>query len=404
MLWLVAWRNVWRNKKRSVIIICAIGCGLWAGLLTSGLWYGMAEQMVQSAIADRTAHLQIHLPGFRDHREIDLVLPSGGDVPGSAEQIAGVAAGAGRSVIQAMATSPSAAYGVTVYGVDPAREVRVSRIYHQIIDGTYFESSKRNPIVVGEELADELGVGLGKKIVLTAQGRDGSISAGAFKIAGLFKTVSSEFDKATVFALREDVDRTFSLNSDIHEIALLVDDINRIDSVRARVASACPELEVVTWKELAPDMALMTDTSTEYLMIFLIIILIALAFSITNTMLMAVLERVRELGVMIALGMSRGAILFMIVLETIYLAIIGAVFGLGFSAATISILARSGIDLSLVSRGLAYSGISSVVYPLVPGATYPVLAMMVLLTAIAAGLYPAVKAVRLKPVEAIRTY
>jgi putative ABC transport system permease protein len=404
MLVTIAWRNVWRNKRRSGVIICAIAFGLWAGLLISGLMYGMGAEMIKSAMSDRIAHVQIHRTGFLAHRDIKLVISDGERVLETVRSAPLVRSAAGRSVIAAMATSPTTGLGVIMYGIDPTDEIRVSDIHSSLIAGTYFNGTQRNPIVIGAKLAEKLGVGIGNKIVLTSQDAQGSIAAGAFRIVGIFKTVSSTFDRTTIFAEREDLDRVYGLNGGIHEIAVIASDVRRIAALTAELRRRFPDLDVEDWKMLAPELGLMTDTTLQFLYIFLVIVLLALAFGTTNTMLMGVMERVRELGVIMALGMRPRTVFLMIVLETIFLALVGGAVGIGLSAGTIAVLARTGIDLSIVSTGLAALDTSEILYPALPAIAYPLMAFFIVVTAIIAALYPGIRAVRLEPVKAIRTY
>lgn len=404
MLWMIAWRNVWRNKKRSAIIICAIAFGLWAGLLTMALSLGWAEQAVNSAIATRLSHFQIHREGFLAHKEIGLTIPDGNRVLDEVRRLPGVRAAVGRSVVAGMASSAATGTGVEIYGVVPDEEKKVTDLYTQMIAGNYFNSDKRNPVIIGERLARKLEVEVGNKIVLTAQMADGNLGAGAFRVVGIYKTVSSMFDQATVFARRDDLDRIFGLQDGIHEIALLVDDVKNMDEFSPRLKAAFPDLVVNSWKDLAPELGMTTEMTDQMLYIFLIIILLALVFGITNTMLMGVLERIRELGVIMALGMKGIRIFSMIVLETIFLSVMGGLLGILIGAVTIEILSHTGIDLSLFAEGLAAFGTSEILYPVLPFSEYPKVVTLVIVTALVAAIYPGVKAVKLNPVQAIRTY
>jgi putative ABC transport system permease protein len=273
-----------------------------------------------------------------------------------------------------------------------------------LVQGTYFDNPVSNPAIIGEELAKKLGVKIGNKIVLTAQETDGSIGQGAFRIVGIYRTVSSQFDKTTVFALRSDVDRIFDLNDSLHEIAIMVSSSSKIDEIALEIKNAFPALDVATWKELEPELALTMDMTKEMLYIFLVIVLLAMVFGITNTMLMSVIERIRELGMLISLGMKHGRIFMMITFESVFISIIGAVAGMGLGAGTIAIFARKGIDLSIVSSGLAAFGMSKILFPFLPISEYPLTVALVILTSIFAAIYPAIKAAALKPVEALRTY
>lgn len=404
MIWSIAWRNVWRNGKRSGILIGAIAFGIWAGLQMVGLMNGMAEQQVQAAIQTRTSHIQIHAEGFRAHRDINTYIPQGDSLLAAVREMKGVVAASDRAVLTAMASSASTGRGVELIGVDPDAEKQVTDLYTHMVEGSYFESSKRNPILVGQKLAEKLGVRLGQKVVLTGQASDGSMAAGAFRIVGIFKTVNSMFDESTVFVRRPDLDKTFALHGRVHEIAIVVNGVSQIEPVADALKKAHPSLDVATWRDLSPEVALTRDSTAQMNEIFMIVILIALIFGITNTMLMGVLERMRELGVIIALGMRHGAIFLMVLLETVFLSIVGGLIGVALGAGTIALLAKSGIDLSAVSSGLAAFGLDTVIYPKLSPSEYPVVVLLVVVTAIIASIYPGLKAVRLNPIQAIRTY
>jgi len=303
-----------------------------------------------------------------------------------------------------MASSPATASGIEIYGVNPEDERRVTDLSQQLVEGTYFESGKRNSAVIGKKLAEKLNAKVGSKIVLTSQDASGDLAAGAFRIAGIFKTSSTIFDEGIVFILRPDAGRTFGLDENIHEIALVLDDSKKVAEFSRELGKELEGLDVESWRELAPDLALATESASQQLYIFLIIILLAMVFGITNTMLMGVIERTRELGVLMALGMKGSRIFTMIFLETLALTAVGALIGILLGSGTIHIFGRVGLDMSLFSEGLAAFGMGSVWYPTLPLKEYPIIVLLSAATAIISSLYPGIKAVRLKPVEAIRSY
>jgi putative ABC transport system permease protein len=404
MIATIAWRNVRRNGKRSGILIAAICFGIWSGLLEMALMNGMANQQVEAAIRTRTSHIQIHAPGFLGHRDVGLDIARGDSVLAAIRRMGDVEAAAGRAVLNGMASSATTARGVVVYGVDPAAEARLTDVPAKVVEGAYFGTDRRDAAVVGERLAEKLGVRLGQKIVVMGQGGDGSISAGAFRIVGLYRTVSSAFDESAVFVRRADLARSFALEGRLHEIAVRLRDPGDVDRVAAELRKAHPGLDVSTWRDLSPEVALTQASTRQMNDVFLVVILIALVFGITNTMLMGVLERTRELGVVIALGMRPVPVFAMVLLETVLLSIAGGLAGVALGAASVAVLGRTGIDLSFVSSGLAAFGLDQVVHPVLPAAQYPWVVALVVLTAVVASVYPGWKAVRLDPVRAIRTY
>ncbi len=403
MIWTIAWRNVWRQGKRSGILMAAIAFGIWAGLLMMALMNGMAEQQVRAAVRTRTSHIQIHAPGFRAHPDPAGNIAHPDSVLATVRRTPGVAAADARVVLTALASSAAAGRGVRVLGVDPTAETRVTDLAGHVTAGAWFAGDRRNPAVIGRRLADKLGVRLGQRIVLTGQAPDGSLAAGAFRVAGIFQTVDNTFDETTVVTRRADLDRVFGLDGRIYEIPVVVDRADRVDAVAAALARELPGLDVATWSDIAPEVALTRDSTGQMNAIFMVVILVALVFGITNTMLMGVLQRTRELGVVIALGMGRAAVFAMVLLETLIMAVVGGAVGAGLGAASVAVLARTGLDLAAVASGLTAFGLDAVVRPSLAAADYPLVVALVVATACVAALYPGWRAVRLDPVRAIRT-
>ena len=404
MLVIVAWRNVWRNGRRSGILVAAIAFGIWAGLFEIALSNGMAVQQVNAAVRTRTSHLQLHAPGFLGHEEVSRSIPVGDSVLAAVRRTPGVVAAAGRAIVTAMIASATTARGVEAFGVDPRAERVLTDVPEHIVSGHYLDPARRDGIVIGERLAARLHVRPGQRVVLTGQGGDGSLCTGAFRVAGCFRTASSAFDESAVFVQRSGLASTFVLGRALHEIAVRVRGLDDVAAVAARLRRVEPHLEVATWRTLSPEVALTRDSDQQMNEIFLVILLLALVFGITNTMLMGVLERTRELGVLMALGMRPARIFTMILLETVMVSVVGGAAGMLLAAASVAGLARPGLDLSVVASGLAALGLDRVIHPLLPAAQYPWVVALVVLTAIVASLYPGWKAIRLDPAAAIRSY
>ncbi len=403
MLLGIAWKNIWRNKARSAILIAAIALGLLGGMIASGVSFGMGDQMIAAAIDTRLSQIQIHREGFRESQDIADTIPGAASLARRLASMGAVLAVAHRVVVTAMASSPETATGVKLMGVDPALEQRVTDLPRHIIDGSYFGGPYRNPAVIGKELARKLGLRIGSKMVCTFQNDSGALTGGAFRVAGIFRTVSSSFDGGIAFVKAEDLQRLVGAPNSWHELAVSLQPRVSVDSVAAILRANAGGLRVDTWKQLAPDLAYVSDSLSSMLYIFMVVILAALAFGIVNTMLMVVLERRRELGMLMAVGMRRSTVFGMIVLETIVLSLTGAAAGIVVTIAVMAILSRTRIDLSVLSRGMSQFGIPEILYPSLPAGMYPLLASMVVLTAIAAAIYPALKALGLRPTQALRS-
>ena len=404
MLFLLAWKNVWRNKKRSLIILIAIALGLGCGLFASGVMFGMWDSTVNSAIDRDLSHIQIHSEKFIKENLIGNYIPDGTELSSQIKKIKGVEAVSERTIVEGMAASATSSSGVEIKGIIPDEEKNVTSVAASIKEGKYFEGVSRNPVVIGKELAKKLDLKLHSKLVLSFQGLNGDIIYAAFRIAGIFETESSLFDKTNVFVRQQDLTKLIGGKTIIHEIAVRLTSVQIMDPVVKQLRSMYKDLSVETWKQLAPELDLMYGTLQLELNIFLGIILFALLFGITNTMLMSVMERIRELGVLMAVGMKRVRVFVLIIIETIFLSISGGIVGMILGAASIWLTAQKGINLSLFSQGLSSYGISSHLFPSLPADFYSTLFIMIIITAIVSAIYPAIKAVKLNPASAIRTY
>lgn len=404
MLLTLAWRNIWRNKRRSLIIITAIAVGLSCGLFASSVMFGMGESLVNSTIDRDLGHIQIHSLKFEDEKLISDTIPDVNSVIGSIESFKNIVGVTKRIVIEGMGSSAVTSTGLRIVGIIPESEQSVTSIHNQIVTGNYFSSTGKNQIVVGQKLAENLGLREKSKIVLSFQDLDGSIIYGAFRIAGIFKTESSVFDKSNVFIRQDDILSLINSKPFYHEIVIKVSSVNDVDSVYSSLNKKLPNLSVKSWKELAPELKLMDEMMGFQLNIFLGIILFALLFGITNTMLMSVMERIREFGILMAIGMKRKRIFLMIIIETLALSLIGALIGMIFASVLISYFGKIGINLSAFAEGLSAWSLSPVLQPVLPFIFYITITIMVIITAILSAIYPAIKAIKLIPAKAIRTF
>ena len=404
MLLSLAWKNIWRNKKRSLIIIMAITFGLWGGLFSDALMLGMTESMVDTAIKRDLAHIQVHKPGYEKDRDIRNYIPEGMETLEKIKTLTGTDNVAGRTLIMGMAASPASAFGVQIIGIIPEQIRNVSDIDTYLYEGEFFSSDRKNQIIVGRKLANRLNLKLRSKVILSFQGLQGEIMYIACRVVGLFKTNSSQFDEANVFVQQSDLFRELNSAPIIHEVALRFNSVEEIEPAKTRLAGALPQLQVETWRELAPELAYLSEMMGIYSYVFVAIILFALLFGITNTMLMSVMDRIRELGVLIAIGMKKGRVFIMIVLETILLSLTGGLAGILTGVISILYFGETGIDLTAVASSLESFGASAMLYPYLPVVVYLILTMMIIMAANIAALLPAWKAVHLEPSQAIRTY
>jgi ABC-type lipoprotein release transport system permease subunit len=257
----------------------------------------------------------------------------------------------------------------------------------------------------GRQLMDSsLDYRIRNKIQITISDEKGTPVQGTFKVCGIFRTTNTGFDQATAFVnSRELADLYDGKSVLIHEIAIMIDDIENVNLIREKLSVISHSNTVSTWKDLAPDAAMMNDFMIIYYLIFIGIVMFALAFGIINTMMMTILERTRELGMLMAIGMNRRRIFSMIMLETIFLTIVGSAAGMLGGWAIVMSLGKTGIHFSSWGEGFEAIGFAATVYPIITPFFFMIITIMVIATAIISSVWPARKALKLDPAEAIRT-
>ncbi len=427
MIFSLAWKNVWRNKTRSLIVIIAVTLGIWAGVFSSAVMNGMSEQRLYSAIHNEVAHIQIHHPKFSQNQDIQFAIDNAEKKLEAIEAIPEVKAATQRMKFTAMAKTSETGAGIQLYGVYPEKEKQVFELYKLVCDsnsvvkenkftdpkeistyladscGGYFHKDRRNAIVIGRELAEKLDVRVRSKIVITLQGADGNLVGGAFKVVGIYETNNSTYDKMNVFVRAEDIARITGFDqSKCHEIDVLLYELEADHKVEQVLKSMYPDLKISLWKNIQPDLGMMNEFIMTMLYVVIIIILLALGFGIVNTMLMVVMERVKEIGMLMAIGMNKIKVFTMIMLESVYLTLTGSIVGMLLSAFIVWLTGKSGINISQFAEGLESVGYAAVIYPEIGLDFYIGVTILVIITGILASLYPARKALKLNPADALR--
>lgn len=400
MILKVAWRNIWRHKVRSLVVVIALALGLWAGIFASAFVNGMMNQKVDSVIALEMSHFQFHQPGFRDDLQVKQFMEDGLAIRDQLLQEPLVEEVAARTINMMMVASAKGTGGVKAVGIAPEEEKTVMRLHELVVEGKYFEGAKRNPVLVSRVVAEKYGLSVRSKVVFTFQDIEGEITAAAFRVVGIFETGNNMFDGMNVFVKRDDIQQLSGIGTGIHELAVLLSEHEPAEAMAAKYQAKHPDLEVLSWMDLSSGMRYMIEAMDLYTVMIVGIILLALLFSIVNTMLMAVLERVREIGMLMAIGMNRLRVFAMIMVETVLLSLVGGPVGLFLAWASTAYFGKAGIDLGNAAYG--DFGFSNLIYPSLGGMEYLKVTAMVLAMALLAAIFPARKALKLKPVEAIR--
>jgi putative ABC transport system permease protein len=398
----IAWRNIWRTPMRSFLVIGSIIMGIWAGIFVVAFCYGLNKQRTLNSINNYVSHIQIHHTEYEKDHDSKYFLENSSRIKKELEADKNIKAIAFRSLLNGMISSPIKSNGVRIIGVNKNEEKKLTSIHSSLVEGSYFESKRKNPILIGEALAQKLKVKLRSKIVLTFQDADNNIISGAFRICGIFKTKYSKYDQGNIFIQNSDLQRLIK-SEEFHQLALLCNSLDDVDSTYHSLKNTLSDYDVKDWKTIAPELAYADEIMETWLFLIMIIIMLALIFGIINTMLMAVFERRRELGMLMAIGMNKSKVFILILTETFFLSLFGAPLGMFLGAFTIRLTSETGINLAMVGEGLRSVGLGNIIYPEIEAKFYIFITAMVFIFTLIAAIYPSRKALKLKPTEAIRT-
>lgn len=401
----ISWRNIWRSPVRSLVLISSVALGIWSGVFILAFANGLNLQRTESAILSGMGHAQVHEKDYRSDPQIGLLIKGESIIQSIQQSSSHWQEYSFRLVMDGMAASARTASGVKILGVDPELEASLNTVSEKIIEGEWLDDSSKLQIVIGQELAEKLGLKLGSRMVVTLQDANEELVSLAYRIKGIYKTGNRGIDEFQVFTLRSKMADGIGLSPDSwHELSLLHSNAETLEVDAITLQSQIgDDMEVASWRTLSPELGYADETMATMLFIFMGIILMALAFGIINNMQMAVLERKKELGMLMAIGMNRFKVFLMIVIETLLISFIGAPIGLILGACTNWILAETGLDMSFYQEGLEEFGIDSVIYPILEAYRYGQISIMVIITGLLSSLSPAYRVLRMNPIETIRS-
>ncbi|MCU0454105.1 MAG: FtsX-like permease family protein [Bacteroidetes bacterium] len=402
MLLRLAWRNIWRNRRRSLIILTSVVVGLIAIVFIEAVVRGFMRQSLDNQLGTHTAHIQVHRMGYHDNPAIDRFIARPEVVDAALAADARIAASSRRVLATGLLSSARNSSGIMLVGIEPEREARVTIIQRSIVAGRNLGLEPRE-ILISERMSRTLDVGLGDKVVAMSSTREGKVGSELFRVVGLFRTSIMEFDRVHAYIPHATAQSLIGAGAEAAEFAMVLHattDLNAVrDSLRVVLG---PEYEVQSYEDLIPTMAAMVELTERSMIIYYVILGLAMIFGIINTMMMSVYERIRELGVLKAVGMQDRMLFWMVLLEAAMLGTVGTSVGLVLGNALNAWIAVSGLNFSWFSEGLSSWGTGAIIYPVLDPLGSVRGGLLIVAMCVLAALQPALKAVRLHPMDAIR--
>jgi putative ABC transport system permease protein len=403
MILSMAWRNIWRHKARSLVIMVSIALGLFAGIAVLSLYEGMMISRIRTVIDEETGHIQIHHPKFSDENESKYLIDN---IENILKKISGIPEIIGinkRILANGMLSTPNGTAGVQTIGIDTNTEFSFSSLKLKIKDGNGFKPNKKYQAIIGKKLAQKMKLEIGSKFVLMFNDTSNNLVSSSYRVASIYQSTNAPLDERIIYVSNYELSDLLGLKGQVHEIGLKLRNDDDVTATTIKLKQLLPQLKIESWKEISPETEFMAKTVDTYSYIIMIIIMIALAFGILNTMHMAIMDRSREIGMIAALGTNKFKIFSLILLETIFLTMGGVPFGIILGLSTTFYFNKQGLDLSGMGEDLMSNfGFKTVIYPEFPLEKLIPLLSIVIITALLSSLLPAIKAINMKPIDALK--
>jgi len=397
----IGFKNVWRNKGRSSIVIMSVAIGVWVGLFFGGFQWGSFVQKLDDVVNRELGHAQIHAKRFIDEEyDYNFPIENPSNIRAVLNSDTSIKSYVERSVFSGMASSVRNQSLVFVYGVDTVQERSISSISSMIVEGDMPKGKRSPSLLVGKSMAENMNLKIGSKLIIKG-GLLHGVKTFVGKVRGFYESPNKLKDKLVVFVHKSDLDKKLKDNF-IHEYAIIFNNFDSLEVRTALLKNQLSTVEVVTWGELMPEIKDGMKVADVVMSVVMLIIWFALSLGIINTMLMSVLERTNELGMLMAIGMSRYKIVSMIFFETSVLTIIGVPIGLLLTMISMDYYGEVGIDLSVADSAISEFGYESIIYPKIKDNFYFQVIYQVVIVSLISTVFPAIRVLKLRPVEAIR--
>lgn len=400
----LAGRNTLRNPRRTLLTLVAFAIGVATLVFAWSVFDGSNKQMIDNMTGNYTGYIQIHRQGYTDDPSVDLAFGAADVAAAGLKQLPGVASYSYRMEALALLGSATNSRGLLLVGVDPATETAVTALHGKVTAGRYFAPGEQGGILLGRALAKVLGVTVGGEVSVFTQGMQGSIGAQRYRVQGLYDTQNDMVDSMQAFITLRDAEQLLSSEAQMTTVAIKLSDRDQADRIVQQLHAALgPRFEVKGWQQLLPEVAQSVSfhESVGFAVTFILFGIVIIG--VANTVLMSIMERLREFGVLMAVGTSAAQLFRLIMYEGLILGALGFGIGLALAYGLVGYFGAHGLDFSNQAQAVqSMQGVTRTIHPYLSLDRMLFIASAVLVVIVVATLYPAWKVARMVPLHAMR--
>ncbi|MDR3573688.1 MAG: FtsX-like permease family protein [Anaerolineaceae bacterium] len=400
----LAWRNLWRHRRRTLIVILSMGLTLAMMMMYDGLIAGFEQAIYANAIKVLGGNIQVHANGYNDKTDMNPLLPLGNNQAAVQSALAQpqVVAASLRITTGGMVTNRKGAFGVSIVGIEPEKELPVSLLSQHVSSGRYLTSADKDVVFIGKGLADAMQVQVGDRITLAGKATHQQLRQQSMTVVGIYDVGMADIERGTVYIALGEAQDLYGLSGQATEVMVSLKQIGQEPAVISSLKTSLPGYEMDSWQTNYPDLQSALETKGAVMNVFSVIILFIAGIGILNLLLMAVYERTREIGLMGALGMRPGQISFLFILEGGLMGLVGVAFGVTLGLLCNILLRQVGLDFGAYTTVTQYMAlITGRVYPTLGTEKIVMRSLTVLIIAVLASFYPAHEAAQSEPAAAL---
>jgi putative ABC transport system permease protein len=403
MMFKIALRNIFRRKRRSIITILTMLFGFMLSAVSIAWSDGTYNNIINLFTRNRLGQIQIHSKGYLDNPTLYNTIDNYDSIMHVAARVEGVEYQTPRLFAAGLASYGDQSSGAEIIGIDPVLAEKAINMQKKVVEGSYFSDQPGRKALLGKKLASILKAQTGDSVIIISQGADGSLANDIYEVTGLVESGDPDQDRVAFYLHLADAQELLVLPNQVHEIAIICDKLSEVPQITASIRGELknPDLDVATWKTVAKSFYRSMQLDKDSMWVMLLIIIFMVAVAVLNTVLMSVLERTREYGVLRAMGTAPGQVFRLVIIEVLIMAAVGVIIGCGFAYIINSALSVQGIPMP---ESLSYGGVDFTrMYTEINARSFYLPAISVMFSAFIVSLFPALKAARIAPAKAMRT-